>query len=170
LGDWQQALRNVWAPWRMGYILQTDDAHEWLLCAAASRPVGNRESLVVFHHGNALAVLNKFPYSNGHMLVSPVAHKGDLEELSESEKLNLFEGILHAKQLLSRVVSPHGFNIGLNIGRIAGAGLPEHLHFHVVPRWSGDTNFMPVLAGVKVIPQSLEALLELMTEADGAGS
>jgi len=162
----QQVLRNIWAPWRMGYILTTDDDQGCFLCAAGSSEVGDRQTLVVFRHGSACAVLNKFPYSNGHILVAPTAHKSDLEELTREEKLDLFDGVVRAKGLLDEAVKPHGFNIGINIARVAGAGVPGHLHVHVVPRWSGDTNFMPVLAGVKVVPQSLEAVLELLIEAD----
>jgi ATP adenylyltransferase len=109
--------------------------------------------------------LNRFPYNNGHLLVAPLRHQGQLSELTEQEQLDLQRWISYFVGEIQRLMKAEGFNVGLNLGRVAGAGLPGHLHWHVVPRWSGDTNFMPALAGVRVIPQALDALWELLHDA-----
>src|SRR6185437_16066010 len=106
-------------------------------------------------------VLNRFPYNNGHLLVAPLDHKANLSDLNDEELLSCQRSLRDMTVLMSRVLSAEGYNIGLNLGRVAGAGLPGHLHWHLVPRWTGDTNFMPVLADVHVVPQSLTALYEL---------
>jgi ATP adenylyltransferase len=108
-------------------------------------------------------VLNRYPYNNGHVLVAPLRHYGRLDQLSSAELCELTGEISRMVSLLETVLHPDGFNVGLNLGRVAGAGLPGHLHWHIVPRWNGDTNFMPVLASVHVIPQSLEELWEALT-------
>jgi ATP adenylyltransferase len=107
-------------------------------------------------------VLNRFPYNNGHLLVAPRSHKGRLSELDPSETLETMQTVSRMVDLLAEIMNPDGYNIGLNLGRVAGAGLPGHLHWHIVPRWAGDTNFMPVLADAKVIPQSLDSLYDLL--------
>jgi ATP adenylyltransferase len=110
-------------------------------------------------------MLNRYPYNNGHLLVAPQRHVARPDLLEPCEQLDLFQTITRMIDLLEKVLKPEGFNIGLNLGRVAGPGLPGHLHWHIVPRWSGDTNFMPVLAGTRVIPQSLEALWLALSEA-----
>jgi ATP adenylyltransferase len=161
---------KLFAPWRMEYIKGVDeDSDECFLCAAAAAGDGTDEArhrLVVGRSELSVAVLNKFPYNNGHMLVAPAAHVSDLADLSDEALVDLMRLTVRMQATLQQVVSPHGFNMGLNIGRVAGAGLPGHLHFHVVPRWDGDTNFMPVLADVKVIPQHLDELYAKLTEDD----
>ncbi len=112
---------------------------------------------------HVVTVLNRYPYNNGHLLVAPRLHRAKLGELSTQEQCDLMKEIAQMIALLERVLRPEGFNIGLNLGRAAGAGLPDHLHWHVVPRWNGDTNFMPTLASVKVIPQALSTLWEALT-------
>jgi ATP adenylyltransferase len=107
-------------------------------------------------------VLNRFPYNNGHLLVAPIAHKGNLHDLTSGELLETMETVRRMVCVLDTAMKPAGYNIGLNLGHAAGAGLPGHLHWHIVPRWNGDTNFMPVLADVKVIVQSLDALYDLI--------
>jgi ATP adenylyltransferase len=108
-------------------------------------------------------MINRYPYNNGHLLVAPRRHVAELSALRDDEQLELIHGVTRLCEVLKRTMKPEGFNIGLNLGRVAGAGLPGHLHWHIVPRWNGDTNFMPALAGVNVIPQSLEALFDLLT-------
>ena len=108
-------------------------------------------------------VLNKFPYNPGHLLIVPRRHVGDVVDLTVDENIELQTLLQRAVRALRETSEPHGFNVGLNLGKVAGAGLPGHLHWHIVPRWNGDTNFMPALAGIKVIPQSLDALWELLT-------
>jgi ATP adenylyltransferase len=128
----------------------------------------DRENLLVERSGLSVVVLNRYPYNNGHLLVAPRMHKGRLDELTEHESLDAQRLITRYVTLLAQLLKAEGFNIGLNLGRAAGAGLPGHLHWHIVPRWSGDTNFMPALCGVKVMPQSLEALWEILHEANAA--
>src|SRR5262249_5164072 len=109
-----------------------------------------------------VVVLNRFPYNNGHLLIAPRAHKGQLLELDSDELLETMETLRHMVRVLDRLIHPDGYNIGLNLGRASGAGLPGHLHWHVVPRWHGDTNFMPILTDTKVIVQSLDTLYDLL--------
>ena len=175
---------QLWAPWRLAYIkqdttetLSTEFVYDYLpgadpdcfICrsvaakrADATRP--DRENLVIDRSKQAIAILNRFPYNNGHLLVAPLAHKGRLDEMSSEEAADVHRIVTDFVSRLERLLNAQGFNIGLNLGRAAGAGLPGHLHWHVVPRWAGDTNFMGVLAGVEVIPQSLDALWQLLRE------
>lgn len=168
---------RIWAPWRIGYIVGENRAAEELpaaqllpgaepdcfLCRCAAT-TDQRKALVVYRDELVLTVLNRYPYNNGHLLVAPLRHCGRLEALSQQEDSALLQALKRFVVLLEKLLRPEGFNVGLNLGRVAGAGLPGHLHWHVVPRWGGDTNFMPVLAGVRVVPQSLEAVWELLHE------
>ncbi len=124
--------------------------------------------MVVQRGPSSLTVLNRYPYNNGHLLVAPARHVARMDEMTADELLEVAQTISRMVRLLERTMRAEGFNVGLNLGHAAGAGVPGHLHWHVVPRWSGDTNFMPIAAGVRVIPQSLEALWEMLTkELDG---
>lgn len=162
-------MENLWAPWRMTYIGGiANNEKSCFLCEAAGGDPG--EHLVLWKDELTFCVLNRFPYNNGHLLVSPVRHEGRVEGLTSAETGALMSGCIRAQKLLARVMHAHGFNWGLNVGRCAGAGLVDHLHMHVVPRWEGDTNFMPVFADVKVIPQALEDLHEKLMAALGDDS
>lgn len=159
---------TLWAPWRLNYIVNAVDKEvgtspkdSCFLCRYRD-DARDAENYVVDRSEHSLIVLNRFPYNNGHLLVAPREHKASLEELSEAELLDLQIQVRRIVKLLSLVMGPDGFNIGLNLGRVAGAGLPGHLHWHIVPRWNGDVNFMPVIADTKVIPQSLDALYQLL--------
>ncbi|MCX7699460.1 MAG: HIT domain-containing protein [Gemmataceae bacterium] len=158
-------MEQLWAPWRMSYIAKaaTGEAEPCFICAGDASS-NDRESLVAHRTKLSIVVLNRFPYNNGHLLVAPRSHKGKLEELTSDELLDTLETVRRMVSSLQEIMKPDGFNIGLNLGRPAGAGLPGHLHWHIVPRWVGDTNFMPVLGDVKVISQSLESLWELLTQ------
>jgi ATP adenylyltransferase len=138
------------------------------LCRAAanySEPaVIDRHLLVAGRGRHTLVVLNRFPYNNGHLMVAPLRHVAQFDRMTDKEHLESMEWLSRLMHVLGDRLHPDGFNVGLNLGRVAGAGLPGHLHWHLVPRWSGDSNFMSVLAGTRVIPQSLEALWELLTE------
>ena len=159
---------TLWAPWRLNYIVNAVDQ------GAADKPQSDcflcryrddtrdAENYVVDRSEHSLIVLNRFPYNNGHLLIAPRGHMATLEELSEAALLDLQVQLRRMIKLLSLVMGAEGFNIGLNLGRVAGAGLPGHLHWHIVPRWNGDVNFMPVVADTKVIPQSLDALYQLL--------
>jgi len=157
-------MDKLWAPWRLEYVQSCDQADGCFLCHAIEGDQ-DKENLVVWRGERCACVLNKFPYNNGHLLIAPVAHKGGLEELDDEELLACQHAIRRMMAGLGKAIHPHGFNVGLNVGRVAGAGLPGHLHWHIVPRWDGDTNFMPILGEVKVISQSLEHLYDLLTEA-----
>ena len=152
---------NLWAPWRIGYIRGiTDKSGECFLCRDVAHPENDDANLVLWRSPLSIVVLNRFPYNNGHLLVAPTRHVADLAEASDEELLDLMKWVRDAQRLLSVTISPHGFNVGINLGRCAGAGLPGHLHVHIVPRWNGDTNFMSVCSDVKVVSQSLAELLE----------
>ena len=145
--------KPLWAPWRLEYVTQADELTGCPLCAEAAGEVD--ESLVVHRGEHAFALLNKYPYSSGHLILAPFAHVGELEALGDERALELHRLALEAMEALRTAYRPGGFNLGWNIGRPAGAGIPEHAHMHVVPRWAGDTSFMPVLADAKVLPEHL---------------
>jgi ATP adenylyltransferase len=157
-------MEQLWAPWRLAYVAAAkppapDDP--CFICKALSEAEDCR-NLIVLRTPWSVVLLNRFPYNNGHLLVAPRAHKGRLDELTHEEILETQRVLARMVQTLGELMQPDGYNLGLNLGRVAGAGLPGHLHWHVVPRWNGDTNFMPVLADVKVIVQSLDALYDLL--------
>lgn len=150
--------RQLWAPWRLAYVQGAAagpaEADGCFLCRAADEP--DEQALVVHRGGKALALLNRYPYASGHLLVAPRRHVGGFGDLTDAEALEIHRLAAAGMAALAAVFSPEGYNLGWNIGRVAGAGLPGHAHLHVVPRWNGDHNFMPVLADVKVLPEHLE--------------
>jgi ATP adenylyltransferase len=157
--------KNLYAPWRMDYIRSLSkaapsSASACFLCDAAALNEPNRERLLLWSTGQTLVMMNRFPYTNGHLLIAPRAHKAELDELTDDELLDLQRQTARAVALLKRAVSAQGFNIGINLGRCAGAGVPGHLHQHVVPRWAGDVNFMSVVGEVQVVPQATSQLYE----------
>lgn len=171
--------QRIWAPWRIGYVggqhseqpLPTPHTwdqeadHQCFLCQAAAQyddPTVARQLLRIEHSELVVVVLNRFPYCNGHLLVSPRRHVDDPAGLTDQEHLAIAHRLVYWRDRLAEVICAEGFNIGLNLGEVGGAGVPGHLHWHIVPRWTGDSNFMPVLAGARVIPQSLEALWEAL--------
>ncbi|HEX9376552.1 MAG TPA: HIT domain-containing protein [Actinomycetota bacterium] len=149
-------MERLWSPWRMAYIQQAHDEPEGcLFCELAAGD--DDEAAMVLHRGQrAFAVMNAFPYNPGHVMVAQFRHVGDLELLDPEELLDTGRLIQAAVRALREEMSPHGFNVGMNQGRVAGAGIPDHVHWHVVPRWNGDTNFMPVVGETRVLPESLE--------------
>jgi ATP adenylyltransferase len=152
---------SLHAPWRMEYIrsLQKDDPAACFLCqAVAARPEERAERLVLWTTEQSIVLINKFPYTNGHLLVAPRNHIARLEQLNDQELLDLQKQTAEAMNLLKRAISPQGFNIGINLGRVAGAGLPGHIHQHIVPRWGGDTNFVSVVGNIRIVPQAMEQL------------
>ena len=159
-------IEQLWAPWRLSYVASAkpptvDDP--CFICQGLSQQ-DDRGNLIVWRTPRSVVVLNRFPYNNGHLLIAPRAHKGRLDDLGADELLETQLTLRRMVGVLDTLMHPDGYNIGLNLGRAAGAGLPGHLHWHIVPRWNGDTNFMPVLADVKVIVQSLDALYDLLVE------
>jgi ATP adenylyltransferase len=150
---------NLWAPWRIPYIRDIGKTDECFLCHDYAHPEQDEEDLVLWRTQRSLVVLNRFPYNNGHLLIAPARHIADLHDTSDDQMLELMRLVRESQRALSLAIHPHGFNVGLNFGRCAGAGLPGHMHIHVVPRWDGDTNFMSVCSDTKVISQSLQELL-----------
>jgi ATP adenylyltransferase len=146
-------VEQIWAPWRLQYIQQADAQEGCVFCNALA--AGDEESLVIRRGERAFVLLNRFPYTAGHLMVAPVRHVGEFGELDGDEALEVHRFAAVAIGALAAVMAPHGYNLGWNLGRVAGAGVTDHVHQHVVPRWNGDTNFMPVLADVKVIPEFL---------------
>lgn len=154
--------KQLWAPWRLEYVSQADELPGCPLCAEAA---GEIEPSLVVHRGtHAFALLNKYPYSSGHLILSPNAHVGELERLGDETALEIHRLGLQGLEALRSLYRPAGFNLGWNIGRAAGAGIPEHVHMHVVPRWVGDTSFMPVVGDVKVMPEHLLETRERLRE------
>jgi len=146
---------RLWAPWRLEYIQSADEQPGCVFCRAASQ---DDDEGLVLHRGHlAFVLLNRFPYASGHLMVAPYRHAGEFRELSESEALEIHRLASAGLGALTDTMAPQGYNLGWNLGRIAGAGIVDHVHLHVVPRWAGDTNFMPVLADVKVMPEHLAA-------------
>lgn len=154
----------LWAPWRLAYVAnpQPKLADDCFICRGLADS-DDRANLITRRTDRCVVLLNRFPYNNGHLLVAPLAHKATLDDLSADELLALMETVRDCVGELGRLMRPNGFNVGLNLGKSAGAGLPGHIHWHIVPRWDGDTNFMPVCADTKVIVQSLDALYDLLT-------
>jgi ATP adenylyltransferase len=158
--------RPLFAPWRMEYIRSLDKSGEidggCFVCAAAKSSDDNdrRRRTVLWQSDHCVVLMNQFPYSNGHLLIAPKAHKAEFEDLSDDERCDLMRQTTDCVRVLKRAVSAQGFNIGVNLGKSAGAGLPGHLHQHVVPRWAGDTNFMSIVGDVRVVPQALGQLYD----------
>ncbi|MHC4593062.1 MAG: HIT family protein [Planctomycetota bacterium] len=160
-------MDQLWAPWRLDYVSRHDKGNGCFLCEAA-QATDDRERFVLWRGQTCFCLLNCWPYNNGHLMVAPLAHKADLADLDDGELLEHVQVLRRCQRALNDAIQPAGFNIGLNLGSAGGAGVPGHLHWHVVPRWEGDTNFMPVVANTKVIPQSLSELWELLRRVDGA--
>jgi ATP adenylyltransferase len=165
--------RPLFAPWRMDYIRSLDKSGAaddgCFLCAAANASSEDRRRrTVLWNTEHTVVLMNHFPYNNGHLLIAPRSHKAEMEELTDAERCDLLLQTTECVRLLKRAVSAQGFNIGINLGKCAGAGLPGHLHQHVVPRWAGDTNFMGVVGEVRVVPQAMSQLYEeLLRVRDG---
>jgi ATP adenylyltransferase len=150
-------MKTMWAPWRIEYILGAKEKG-CIFCNAISV----NDQLTLYKGKRTLVVMNKYPYINGHLLVAPVRHLSALSELNQVEMGTLLSTVEQSVAILKKVMRPEGFNVGLNLGRVAGAGIEEHLHFHIVPRWSGDTNALAVFADVRVIPQHLQETYALL--------
>jgi len=157
---------RLWAPWRMEFVLAPKEPG-CIFCRfpAEEGEANDRRNLVVHRSARSFTVLNRYPYSSGHVMVIPRRHTGCLEDLTAEEFQDLHEELRLAARLLREVYRPDGMNLGMNLGRIAGAGIADHLHYHVVPRWAGDTNFMPVLAETRVLVEHLHAAWEKIQRA-----
>ena len=161
-------MERLWAPWRMQYIGGTPRPG-CLFDRVIEHPDDPDAELVVWRPPGAIVMLNKFPYNPGHAMVAPHAHKPSLEDLDDEETAHVMRAVRRTITVLRTSMKPDAFNVGVNIGREAGAGIPDHVHVHVVPRWAGDTNFLPVLADVKVIGEHLDRTWEKVAEAFASG-
>lgn len=151
-------MERLWAPWRMEYILN-HKPEGCIFCLPQELQV-DRERLLLHRSRLSLVMLNRYPYTNGHLLIAPNRHTADLEGLADEEMLDLFRTLSLCKRILRETAGPDGFNIGINLGRSAGAGVDDHIHLHIVPRWSGDTNFMSVIPDLRVMPENLAVTFE----------
>ena len=160
---------NIWAPWRAEYLKSLDDVSDGspgcFLCNYWAQPEQDKKNLVLWRTKQCIVLLNRFPYTGGHLLIAPAAHVANLCELEEDILLEIMILARDAQNVLEHVIKPHGFNIGMNINRCAGAGLPDHIHMHLVPRWDGDTNFMAVTGHIRVISQALDDLYKKLYES-----
>jgi ATP adenylyltransferase len=156
-------VKQLWAPWRLEYIKSADEDSGCVFCRAVEGE--DEERLVVRRGSRAIALLNKYPYSSGHLMVAPTRHVGEYGDLDEVEVLELHRLSSAGMGALADIYAPQGYNVGWNLGRIAGAGVVDHVHLHVVPRWAGDTNFMPVLADTKVLPEHLQETRRRLAES-----
>jgi ATP adenylyltransferase len=148
-------MEQIWAPWRIEYILQAEQGG----CFLCQKPKENNDesNLILYRGKGNFIILNSFPYNPGHLMVAPYRHIGHLDDLTDAESKEHFDMVKLSTKLLTKTMKPTGFNTGMNRGKIAGAGLDDHIHTHIVPRWQGDTNFMPVVANTKVLPEALAA-------------
>ena len=160
--------KNLWAPWRIKYIQGLSEKSDCFICDYLKKPEDDRDNLVLWRSKHSIVLFNKFPYNNGHMLVAPVRHIGDLSDVSNEEMLEFMQLTRDCQEALKEAINPHGFNVGMNFGRCAGAGLPDHMHIHIVPRWNGDTNYMHVCSDTDVISQSLTELYDELKEISSA--
>lgn len=158
-------MDKLWAPWRVKYVTKIlSKSRKCVFCKMLSEK-SDRKNYIFLRTKYSFAVLNIYPYNNGHILVMPYRHVNDIAKLTQNELMDLMHLVNRVKKLLDKAMKPKGYNIGINLGRAAGAGFPGHVHVHIVPRWFGDVNFMPVLADTKVISQSLRALWERLKQA-----
>jgi ATP adenylyltransferase len=156
----------LWAPWRIKYIQGlSNQKSECFICHNLKNPQEDEQNFVLWRTNLSIVVLNQYPYNNGHLLIAPARHVGELGQLNNDEMVELVKLIRETQKVLSLVLKPHGFNVGMNFGRCAGAGLPEHLHIHVVPRWDGDTSFINICSDTKIVSQSMVELLSQLKQA-----
>ncbi|MFH0764263.1 MAG: HIT domain-containing protein [Candidatus Omnitrophota bacterium] len=154
-------MNKLWAPWRSKYIYMRK-RKSCIFCGRPHGSAGDKKKHIICRAKHSFAMLNLYPYNNGHVMVAPCRHVKSLEQLSDVELLDVFRLLNRIKSLIDKKLKPHGYNIGINLGRVGGAGVAGHVHIHIVPRWAGDTNFMPITADTKVISESLAAMYKLL--------
>jgi ATP adenylyltransferase len=148
-------MERLWAPWRMEYINSAREGEGGCIFCDLPAEGDDEKNLILTRGEKAFVILNKFPYNSGHLMIAPFRHVGEVEKLEDDEAVDLHHLMQKSLKALKEAMTPDGFNIGMNLGQVAGAGMPDHVHWHVVPRWSGDTNFMPVVGETKVLPQGI---------------
>ena len=161
-------MERIWAPWRQSYVSNSRSDAGCIFCPDHAGK-GDRERLILARSDKSLMMLNRYPYTGGHLMVAPLRHTADLDDLSAAELLDLMHLLSRGRALLKRTAGPDGFNVGINLGKAAGAGVEEHLHIHIVPRWNGDSNFMTVVGDVRVIPDGLAETYERLSAALAEG-
>jgi len=160
-------MKIVWAPWRIEYI--SGEKEEGCIFCNKPKEIQDRKNLILYRGSAGFIIMNRYPYANGHLMTVPYRHTNNILSLNEAERLDIMNLTIICTEML-KILKPEGFNIGMNLGRIAGAGIDDHIHFHVVPRWNGDTNFMPVIAETKVIPEYIDqTYLRLYDELKNIG-
>lgn len=162
-------METLWAPWRIEYIKQPKEPG----CIFCTKPAQHqdKDNFILFRGDTSFVIMNYYPYNNGHLMIVPFRHTSDLSDLNQAERLEMMNLMVTCKEILAATMSPHGFNIGMNLGEVAGAGVKDHLHFHIVPRWNGDTNFMPICGHIKVVSEGLaETYKSLKREFDKHGA
>jgi ATP adenylyltransferase len=155
---------RMWAPWRGNYILEANKPQKNCLFCEMGKKKESKQDLLLYFSEFSFVIMNKFPYNNGHIMVVPKKHADSPEKLSEQEYLDLSKVLKLSLNVIKNVYNPQGCNIGMNLGKVAGAGIDEHIHYHIVPRWNGDTNFLPVFTEVKVIPEHIETSYDRILE------
>ena len=153
----KKTIETLWAPWRMEYILgfKGNKKHPCIFCERYPQK-HDKKNLILYRAELSFVIMNRFPYNSGHLMIVPYKHSGNLQHLTEEENIELMEVIQLSQRVLTEVMSPQGFNIGMNLGKVGGAGVEDHLHWHMVPRWNGDTNYMPIIGETKVISEALD--------------
>jgi ATP adenylyltransferase len=152
-------MEHLWSPWRMEYIEHHDKENGCVFCQAQAMPDG-AENLIAYRGKRAYVILNRYPYTSGHLMVNPFVHVSSLEELDAETRAEMMELTSQCTTILKKIYKPHGFNVGVNMGEAAGAGVLGHVHIHIVPRWKGDTNFMSTVGATRVLPEALEVTFE----------
>ncbi|QDA31122.1 HIT domain-containing protein [Thermococcus indicus] len=156
-------MKTLWAPWRIEYI--RSPKHDGCIFCDFPKENRDRERLILYRGEHCFIIMNNYPYNPGHVMIAPYRHVGKWEDLTDEELLEIMKLSQLMIKALKKTMNPHGFNLGVNLGRVAGAGIDDHVHLHIVPRWNGDTNFMPVIADTKVIPESLEEAYDELKRA-----
>ena len=164
-------MDNLWAPWRENYVVKVTHPSKKDKCVfcGIGRSKKDKQHFIFLRSDHSFAVLNIYPFNGGHCMVIPNRHVDDISLLTAEEMKDLMDLLVKTKNLLAKAIEPHGFNIGINIGHVAGAGIPQHLHIHIVPRWKGDVNFMPAIFDTKVIPISLTKTYKKLVDAHKTG-
>ena len=160
-------MDHLWAPWRMEYVQTPDKEDEKCIFCLDSDQSNDKVNLIIKREEHAFIMMNKYPYNNGHLMVSPFTHTSEFDELSRDVQVEMMDLLTSSMKCLRNAITPDGFNMGANFGTVAGAGIKDHLHFHIVPRWNGDTNFMPVTGNTKVQVSGLMDMYELLAKEIG---
>jgi ATP adenylyltransferase len=156
--------RPLWAPWRIDFI-RGEKEERCFLCDNQVHDENSPETPLIIHRGKfCFVIVNRFPYNSGHLMVAPYRHIGDLSEMTQEERYEMMDLCVKAKETLQRLMYPDAFNVGFNLGSAAGAGIADHIHMHIVPRWTGDTNFMPVISNTRCVPEAIEETARLIRE------